>query len=151
MTTELDYKRPSMQERRTAQISYDVLRHAISQLHSEEVDIEIEGTNDKLVLPLNALKLLGDILKNMSEGKIISIVPLATELTTQKAAEILGCSRPFLVKLLEDGKIPFTKVGRHRRIMYDDIRAYQAKMKAEQKQHLIDIMSQDEEEGLYDT
>lgn len=151
MTTDLDYKRPTMRERRTAQASYDVLRNAISQLHSEEVDIEIEGTNDKLALPLNALKLLGDILKNMSEGKIISIVPLATELTTQKAAEMLGCSRPFLVKLLEDGKMPFTKVGRHRRIMYDDIRTYQAQMKAEQKQHLIDMMSDDEEEGLYDS
>ena len=151
MKTNLDYKRPTKQERKIAQSSYIMLRNAISKLGGEEVDIEIEGTNDKLVLPLNALRLLEDILKNMSDGKIISIVPVATELTTQKAAEILGCSRPFLIKLLENGEIPFTKVGKHRRIMFEDVLAHKAKMKAVQKQHLIDIMTQDEEEGLYDS
>lgn len=147
----LDLKRPSMLERRMAKSSYDALRDAVSKLTSEEVDIEIEETNNKLVLPLSALKLLGDILKNMSQGKIISIVPVATELTTQKAAEILGCSRPFLVKLLDEGKIPYTKVGKHRRIMFEDVMRYKAKMKAEQKQYIVDIMAQDEEEGLYDS
>lgn len=134
-----------------AQSSYSTLRQAISQLQSEEVDIEIIGSNDKLELPLSVLRLLEDILKNMSEGKIVSIVPLATELTTQKAAEILGCSRPFLVNLLEEGKIPFTKVGKHRRIMFKDVMQYKAKMKAVQKQHLIEMMAVDEEEGLYDS
>ena len=51
---------------------------------------------------MKALNLLGDILKAMSQGKPISIVPLATEVTTQKASEILGCSRLYLVKLLEE-------------------------------------------------
>jgi excisionase family DNA binding protein len=55
----------------------------------------------------------------MSQGKPISIVPFATEVTTQKAAGILGCSRPYLVKLLEEGKIEFTKVGKHRRIRFE--------------------------------
>jgi excisionase family DNA binding protein len=151
MRATLDYTRPSMQERKMAQSSYSTLRQAISQLQSEEVDIEIIGSNDKLELPLSVLRLLEDILKNMSEGKIVSIVPLATELTTQKAAEILGCSRPFLVNLLEEGKIPFTKVGKHRRIMFEDVMQYKAKMKAVQKQHLIEMMAVDEEEGLYDS
>jgi len=80
-----------------------------------------------------------DILKAMSQGKPISIVPLATEVTTQSAAEILGCSRPYLVKLLEEGKIEYTKVGKHRR------------MKEEQKQRLIDMIHADEDLGLYDS
>ncbi|GAA4808590.1 hypothetical protein GCM10023231_42340 [Olivibacter ginsenosidimutans] len=50
------------------------------------------------------MRFLGDILKAMGEGKPISIVPVATEVTTQKAAEILGCSKPHLVKLLEEKK-----------------------------------------------
>ena len=87
----------------------------------------------------------------MSQGKPISIVTIATEVTTQKAAEILGCSRPHLVKLLEEGKIAFTKVGKHRRIRFEDVVSYKTKMKAEQKQHIIDIMNADEELGLYDT
>ncbi|HBK84081.1 MAG TPA: excisionase [Flavobacterium sp.] len=87
----------------------------------------------------------------MSEGKPISIVPVATEVTTQKAAEILGCSRPHLVKLLEEGAIDFVKVGKHRRILFEDVMQYKQKMKEEQKKHIIDMMNQDEELGLYDS
>ena len=68
-----------------------------------------------------------------------------------RAAEILGCSRPHLVKLVEDGKIEYTKVGKHRRIKFEDVMRYKQRMKEEQKQHLIDIMNADEELGLYDT
>ena len=78
-------------------------------------------------------------------------MPVATEVTTQKAAEILGCSRPHLVKLLEEGEMEFVKVGKHRRIMFEDIIKYKQKMKEEQKKHIIDIMNQDEELGLYDS
>jgi excisionase family DNA binding protein len=87
----------------------------------------------------------------MSQGKPISIVPIATEVTTQKAAEILGCSRPHLVKLLENGKLDFVKVGRHRRIKFEDVVNYKQKMKAEQKSRLIQMMNSDEELGGYDS
>lgn len=87
----------------------------------------------------------------MSQGKPISIVPFATEVTTQKAAEILGCSRPYLVKLLEEGKIEFTKVGKHRRIMFEDVLKYKQLMKEAQKKNIIDMMNFDEELGLYDS
>lgn len=151
MKTIQEYKRPTKKEREIAQSSLKALSNTLAELNTEKVDIEIEGSNDKIVLPLSALKFLEDILKNMSEGKIISIVPVATEVTTQKAAEILGCSRPHLVKILEKGEIPYTKIGRHRRIMFEDVTAYKRKMKEEQRQHIIDIMAADEEDGLYDT
>lgn len=144
-------KRPTKKEQKTAIKSYTTLASALSHINTAETEIEIEETQDKIIIPSRALKLLGDILKAMSEGKPISIVPVATEVTTQKAAEILGCSRPHLVKLLEEGVIPFTKVGKHRRIMFDDMVQYKQKMKAEQKKHLIDLMNADEEAGLYDT
>jgi excisionase family DNA binding protein len=72
-------------------------------------------------------------------------------MTTQAAAELLGCSRPHLIKLLEQGEIQFTKVGKHRRIRYEDIIKYKKDMKARQKQLLIDMMKSDEELGLYDS
>ena len=64
---------------------------------------------------------------------------------------MIGCSRTHLVKLLEKGKIPFTKVGKHRRIKFDDIMKYRKQMKEIQKQNIIDIMNFDEEAGLYDS
>ncbi|MDD4159101.1 MAG: helix-turn-helix domain-containing protein, partial [Proteiniphilum sp.] len=123
----------------------------IEQLKTDQVEIEIEETREKIVLPKKALNLLGEILKAMSQGKPISIVPLATEVTTQSAAELLGCSRPYLVKLLEEGKIEYTKIGKHRRIKYEDVIDYKQKMKEEQKQRLIDMMHADEDLGLYDS
>jgi excisionase family DNA binding protein len=87
----------------------------------------------------------------MSKGKPISIVPIATELTTQAAAEYLGCFRPHLVKLLEKGAIPFTKVGKHRRVKFEDVAKYKAKMKKKQEELLTEIMQADEDSGLYDS
>jgi excisionase family DNA binding protein len=144
-------RKPSKVDQKIASESYDALASVIEQLNSEQPEIEIEETKEKIKIPLSALKLLGEILKAMGQGKLISLVPIATEVTTQAAAEILGCSRPHLVKLLEDGKIAFTKVGKHRRIKFDDIMKYRKQMKEQQKQHIIDIMNSDEETGLYDS
>lgn len=144
-------KKPSKLDQKIASESYEALASIIEQLNSEQPEIEIEETSEKIKIPLSALKLLGDILKAMGQGKLISIVPIAAEVTTQAAAEILGCSRPHLVKLLEDGKIAFTKVGKHRRIKFDDIMKYRKQMKEQQKQNIIDIMNFDEETGLYDS
>ena len=144
-------QRPTKVEQRAAKDSYARLATALSQINGEETEIEIEETQDKIVLPARALKLLGEILKAMSEGKTISVAPVATEVTTQKAAEILGCSRPYLVKLLEDGDIAFVKVGKHRRIQLEDVLQYKQKMKEQQKKYLIHLMNEDEEDGLYDS
>jgi excisionase family DNA binding protein len=144
-------KKPTKNEQKVAMKSYSALASAIDQISSDKAEIEIEETNEKIVIPIKALMLLGDILKAMSEGKPISIVPVATEVTTQKAAEILSCSRPHVVKLLEDGKMEFTKVGKHRRIKFDDVLKYRKRMKEEQKKHITELMNFDDEIGLYDS
>lgn len=151
METLNEIKRPSKSEQILAQKSYTSLISALDNLKSDRTEIEIEETGEKITIPKRALSLLGKILKAMSQGNPISIVPIATEVTTQSAAEILSCSRPHLVKLLEEGKIPFTKVGRHRRIMFEDVLKYKQQMKEVQKQYLIGIMNSDEESGIYDT
>jgi len=143
--------RPSKEEQKLAMESYGLLADAIDQLQTQTPEIEIEETQDKIKIPLNALKLLAKILRVTSQGKPISIVPVATEMTTQAAADLLGCSRPHLVKLLEEGKIKFTKVGKHRRVKFEDLMAYKKKKKAEQREYLRKIMKADEETGLYDT
>lgn len=143
--------RPSKEDQKLALESYDALVSVIGQLKSENPEIEIEETQERFKIPLSALIFLKDILKTMGDGKPFSLVPIATEVTTQKAAEILGCSRPHLVKLLEEGKMQFTKVGRHRRVRFDEVMNYRKKMKDEQKRKIIEIMSLDEDLGLYDT
>ena len=147
----LDIRKPTKEEQRTALESYNALASSLDQLRSEFPEIEIEETEEKIRIPVSALKLLARILKEISQGNPISIVPIATEITTQAAAELLGCSRPHVVKLLEEGKIPFTKVGKHRRIRYEDLAAYKKEMKSIQRQRIQELMELDEDSGLYDT
>ncbi|MEZ4920285.1 MAG: helix-turn-helix domain-containing protein [Saprospiraceae bacterium] len=143
--------KPSKQEQKVALESYSALSEVLEKIHIENPEIEIEGTNVKIRVPLKALKLLAKILEITSEGKQISIVPIATEMTTQAAADYLGCSRPHLVKLLEEGEIEYTKIGKHRRVKFEDVSDYKKNMKAKQQDLLIKIMNADEESGLYDT
>lgn len=151
METFKNINKPSKDEQNLAIESYDALVSVIEQLKSENPEIEIEETNERIKIPLSALRFLSEILKAMSQGKPFSLVPVATEVTTQKAAEILGCSRPHIVKLLEEGAIDYTKVGKHRRVKFEDVMRYKKEMKKIQKQHIIDIMKSDEELGLYDS
>lgn len=150
MNQTIEVKKPTKKEQQTAMESYKALSAAIEQLTSKEPEIEVEETKEHIKIPIKALKILGEILKAMSEGQPISIVPLATEVTTQKAAEMLGCSRPFLVNLLETGEIPFYRVGKHRRIKMEDVIKYKKKIKEKQRKRIIEIMHQDEDSGLYD-
>ena len=144
-------KKPSKKEQIAAMKSYNALAATLEGLKTENPEIEIEETAEKIKIPLKALKLLVKILQATSEGKPISVVPIATEMTTQAAAEMLGCSRPHVVKLLETGKIPFTKVGRNRRIKFEDISNYKKDAKLKQEQLLIEMMKGDEALGLYDS
>lgn len=146
-----DIKKPSKKEQIAAMESYNALAATLEELRSENPEIEIEETSEKIKIPIKALKLLAKILKATSQGKPISVVPIATEMTTQAAAELLGCSRPHFVKLLEEGNIPYTMVGRHRRVKFEDVMEYKKQMKLKQEQHLIDMMKADEELGLYDS
>jgi len=147
----IDIKKPSKEEQLAAMESYNALAATLKQLRSDNPEIEIEETEEKIRIPIHALRLLADILKELSKGNPISIVPIATEMTTQAAAEFLGCSRPHVVKLVESGEIPFTKVGKHRRVKYEDVAKYRKELKNKQRKALSEIMEMDEKSGLYDS
>lgn len=64
------------------------------------------------------------ILGELAVGNAVQVVPVHAELTAQEAANILNVSRPHMVKHLEDGKLPFHKTGRHRRVLFADLMKY---------------------------
>ena len=86
----------------------------------------------------------------MQMGRAIVLIPESQQLTTQRAADLLGVSRPHLIKLLEAGDLPYHKAGSHRRIYLRDIVAYQKRRDLERKQALDRIAKEAYEAGLYD-
>lgn len=87
------------------------------------------------------------VLRLISSGKGFRLIPVGAELTTQQAADHLNISRPFLIKLLEAGEIPFAKTGRHRRIKAEDLFAYKAMRDGRRADALSDMAKLDAEKG----
>lgn len=106
--------------------------------------------NEEIPLPKEAFEVLVQVFEAMKQGLAIHVAPLNAQLTTQEAADYLGISRPTLVKLLESGKITFTKPGRHRYVRLDDLIEY-AELVRTQRSEALDSLARDaEEDGLYD-
>jgi len=105
---------------------------------------------EEIELPLSVFQVLRQIIYHMMRGRAISVVPINKELTTQEAADILNVSRPYFVKLLEEGTIPFNVVGTHRRVRFDTLMEYKTHSEAEQDRKLDELTRLSEELGLYD-
>lgn len=104
---------------------------------------------EKVPLPEEVHRALVEVVETMRQGKAITLVPHTQRLTTQEAADILGVSRPTLVKLLEEGKIPYDQPGRHRRILFTDLLAYREQQHADRRA-VLDQMTEDASAaGLY--
>ena len=114
---------------------------------AERAHVKLDGRD--LILPRHALSLLRDLLSEMAQGNAVTIVPTHAELTTQEAANILNVSRPFLIKLLEEGEIPHHKVNKHRRIRFDDLMAYKKRQTMRSAKALDDLAQQAQELGIY--
>lgn len=86
----------------------------------------------------------------MASDRAVSIVRYNRELTTQQAANILNVSRPFLVKLLDEGAIPYIKVGSHRRIQFKDLIIDKEHRDRKRRKLLDQLIEMTEEAGLYE-
>ena len=110
----------------------------------------IGAHGEKVELPDAVFRLLKDIVRNMQLGRAVVLIPENQQLTTQRAADLLGVSRPHLIKLLEAGELPHHKVGSHRRVYLRDLVDYQKRRDAERKLALYRIAKEAYEAGLYD-
>lgn len=96
-------------------------------------------------IPSSAFRLLTDILNQMAMGNAITLIPIHAELTTQQAADILNVSRPFVIKLIEESKLPCRMVGSHRRVLFKDLMDYKHKVDQERLKILDELVAQAQE------
>lgn len=110
----------------------------------DDRDIKIafhyKSKNVEIPFPRKVLFLLVRILEQMAAGNAVTLIPIHAELTTQEAADLLNVSRPFMVKLLEEKKISYHKVGTHRRIKFEDLMKYRAHVQVE-SEHAMDELT----------
>lgn len=99
-------------------------------------------------LPAELVPLLVEVLGQIANGNGVRVVPVHAELTTQQAADLLNTSRPYLIKLLEGGTIPFHLTGTHRRVKLGDLLAYKRVRDAERRVILDELTSEAQELGL---
>lgn len=104
--------------------------------------VRVSETNETIVLPASAVRLLVDLLSAMAEGHAVTLMPIHAELTTQQAADLLGVSRPFLVKQMEEGLISYRKVGTHRRLLFRDLMEYKKSTEAA-RERVLDELAED--------
>lgn len=109
-----------------------------------------DAPDTTVTVPAEAFRLFIDLLDRLSQGSAVTIAPVDAQLTTQQAAELLNVSRPHLVKLLEQGEIPFRKVGTHRRVLLRDVLDYQRRDDARRIEVLRELTRESEDLGLYD-
>jgi excisionase family DNA binding protein len=107
-----------------------------------------DGAAQEAIVPRQAYDLFLEVLRQMSQGNAVTIVPIHAELTTQQAADLLNVSRPYLVELLTEGKIPFRMVGTRRRVRYADLLTYQRVDDAKRRSALDELTREAESLNL---
>ncbi len=107
-----------------------------------------DGT--EVEIPASAFAALQAIVRDMAQGLTVTLIPHDRELTTKEAADILNVSRPFLVKLLDRGEMPYHRIGTHRRLRVEDVLAYRELRAARRREKLRELTELSEQlEGGY--
>ena len=106
------------------------------------------GQGQAVTLPRQAFELFLEILGQMANGNAVTILPVHAELTTQQAADLLNVSRPHLIGLLEQGTIPYRRVGTHRRLLAADVLAYKRRDEQRRREVLDQLAAESQEHGF---
>lgn len=124
------------------------LRELLTQIAGQQrrpVARLVAPDGSEIEIPASAFAALRAVVRDMAQGLTITLIPHDKELTTKEAADILGVSRPFLVRLLDRGEIPYHRVGTHRRLRVEDILGYRevrAQRRREQLRKLTELSEQ---------
>lgn len=139
-----DERLPTEIESSNAESLLRIIASQVAQDGDTVINVAVEGgkTFPVTLTPTLAHSFL-EVLRLVSSGRGFRLIPLDSKLTTQQAADILNVSRPHLIKLLEEGHIPFDRVGRHRRIKAGDLMAFKEKRDTERAAALEDMAAFD--------
>ena len=141
---------PSALESQSARDAAKALSPALQRRSSPMIRVRTveDGAGKTVSVPREAFELFLEILGQMANGNTVTLVPIHAELTTQEAAELLGFSRPHLVKLLDEKKIPYRLVGTHRRVRAVDLIEYKRKDEKARKAVLDELTREAQKHGL---
>ncbi|WP_292763622.1 helix-turn-helix domain-containing protein [Nostoc sp. NOS(2021)] len=119
-------------------------------LNPENSQLKLAAANgEEMTIPDSVCCVLRQVVQAMASGKNVSIVTHNPELTTQQAADLLNVSRPYLIKLLEQGELPYIMVGTHRRVKFEDLRKYKQQRDTKRRQLLDELIAESQELGFY--
>lgn len=123
----------SEHEMELARVAQRCIMEALDHSRAVSITLTTEtGLHPSIEVPPAALKLIGQLLGAMSEGKTVVLMPDKQEFTTVEAANYLNVSRPFVIKEIEEGRLKHRMVGTHRRITLEDLLAYERAMRKRQ-------------------
>ena len=128
----------------------ELIRHVPSNESEPSAFKLVSPTGKVIELPESVFLLLERIIEVLARGEAISVVPVGKELTTQQAADILNVSRQYLVRLLDEGRIPFSKTGTHRRVRMEDLLSYKRQRDRNRMASLDELSRLSQEFGGYD-
>lgn len=126
---------------------------ALREQCGEKVALSVAGEDSEgttVEVPLTAFRFLVEILARMAEGQPLRLMPMHAELTTQEAADLLCLSRPYLIKILDEGKITYRRVGTHRRLYAADVLRYKEEEQTKRRNALRELSELQQEIGLDD-
>ena len=139
---------PSAADARIAEASARLLAPALKTANGV-VQLRVgDETSEPVPIPTSAFRLLLSILTRMASGNAVQLIPQHAELTTQEAARLLNMSRPYVVRLLDEGRIPSHRTGTHRRVMLKDVMAFKAQHRSARSAALDRLSDLDQELGL---
>lgn len=140
---------PDPSEREGIVELHDQLRRIAAQ-REQPIAKLVSPDGTEVEIPASAFAALHAVVHDMANGLTITLIPHDKELTTKEAADILNFSRPFLVRMLDRGDIPFHRVGTHRRLNVEDVLAYRELRAARRREKLRELTELSEQvEGGY--
>jgi excisionase family DNA binding protein len=93
--------------------------------------------HDHVEVPAEVHRVLLQVVEALRAGRAVTVAPHSTTLTTQQAADLLGVSRPTVVKLIESGQLPCERIGQRRKVRLRDVLEYRQRRRQAQYDALL--------------